>query len=225
MPDNSSACLATMASCMMGAAYEPVISHCGHSGVPFLVGEPGSCKTEALLCALSLFGDHESHSFNSQTTASYLFNVLKRTTIPVAIDDISEKAQETWEELIVDAYNNTARGTRSYSVENFSTLPMVSANWRFTTMRRRAFIRCITIPFSQHRDEPNATQLYSETMHARRRASTSIGVLIKSCHEFSSEEAQIHLSEDLFLNISAIYRSAHPHFKSKMNVLCTSFLG
>ena len=62
---------------------------------------------------LLLFGTHESHFYNSQTTASFLFDVLKRTTIPVAIDDISEKAQETWEVLIVDAYNNTARGTRA----------------------------------------------------------------------------------------------------------------
>lgn len=35
-----------------------------------------------------------------------------------AVDDI-EKTQDTWEELIIDAYNNTAQGTRSYSVENF----------------------------------------------------------------------------------------------------------
>lgn len=59
MPDNAIACLAAMACCIMGAAYEEVIKHCGHTGVPFLVGEPGSCKTNALLCALSLFGaDH-----------------------------------------------------------------------------------------------------------------------------------------------------------------------
>ena len=81
MPDNAIACLAAMACFIMGAAYEEVIKHCGHTGVPFLVGEPGSCKTEALLCALSLFGADHSHFFNSQTTPSYLFNVLKRTTI------------------------------------------------------------------------------------------------------------------------------------------------
>ena len=151
MPDNSIACLATMACCVMGATYQEVIRHCGHIGVPFLFGEPGSCKTEAIRCALALFGAHESHFFNSQTTASFLFDVLKRTTIPVAIDDISEKAQGTWEELIIDTYNNTARGTRAYSVEHLCTLPLVSANWRFPGGRGRAFTRCITIPFVEQR--------------------------------------------------------------------------
>jgi len=82
MPDNAIACLAAMACCVMGAAYEEVIKHCWHVGLPFLVGEPGSCKTEDLLCALSLFGADHSHFFNSQTTPLYLFDVLKRTTIP-----------------------------------------------------------------------------------------------------------------------------------------------
>lgn len=87
MPENSVACLATMACCVMGATYQDVVRHCGHIGVPFMFGEPGSCKTEAIRCALALFGAHESHFYNSQTTASFLFDVLKRTTIPVAIDD------------------------------------------------------------------------------------------------------------------------------------------
>ena len=115
----------------MGATYQKVIHHCGHIGVPFLFGEPGSCKTEAIRCVLALFGVHERHFFNSQSTASFVFDVLKRTTIPVAIDDISEQAQGTWEELIIDTYNNTARGTRAYSVEHLCTLPLVSANWCF----------------------------------------------------------------------------------------------
>ena len=60
MPDNSVACLATMASCVMGAAYQQIINASGHVGVPFLFGEPGSCKTEAILCGLSLFGAHDT---------------------------------------------------------------------------------------------------------------------------------------------------------------------
>ena len=223
IPDNAIACLAAMACCVMGAAYEEVIKHCGHTGVPFLVGEPGSCKTEALLCALSLFGADHSHFLNSQTTPSYLFNVLKRTTIPLAVDDINDKAQDTWEELIVDTCNNTARGTRSYSVESFCTLPMVSANWSFTSQRGRAFTRCITIPFNPHTDEPNAPQLFCEMVHARRKASKSVSVLVDSCHKFCSQEAQSYL-QDVFPNISAIYGSAHTCFKSTISVFMYFFL-
>ena len=77
MPDNSIACLATTACCMMGATYKEVICHCGHIDVPFLFGEPRSCKTEAIRCTLALFAAHESHFYSSQTTASFLFGVLK----------------------------------------------------------------------------------------------------------------------------------------------------
>lgn len=45
--------------------------------------------------------------------------MLKQTTIPIGVDDISEKAQDTWEELVIDTYNNTSRGTGSYSAEAF----------------------------------------------------------------------------------------------------------
>ena len=139
MPDNAMACLAAMAGCAMGAAYEPVMATCGQMGIPFLFGDFGSCKSQATLCALSIFGAHTSHCFNNQTTPSYLFDAMKQTTIPVAVDDISEKAKDTWEELIVDVYNNTPRGTRSYSVERFLTTPLVSANWMFPNSKGRAF--------------------------------------------------------------------------------------
>ena len=214
MPDNSIACLTTMACCVMGATHQEVICHCGHIGVPFLFGEPGSCKTEAIRCALALFGAHESHFYNSQTTALFLFDVLKRTTIPAVIDDISGKMQGTWEELIIDTYNNTAHGTRAYCVEHLCTLPLVSANWRFPGGRGRAFTRCITIPFVEHNDEPNATQLFSELVQIRDRASASVGVVVKCYSEFSCQSSQDKLHGELFANISAIYQSAHARFKS-----------
>lgn len=66
MPDNSVACLATMASCVLRAAYQQIINVSGHVGVPFLFGEPGSCKTEAVLCGLSLFGAHDTHLMNTR---------------------------------------------------------------------------------------------------------------------------------------------------------------
>ena len=67
-----------------------------------LTGPPGSCKSEATKCALSLFGAHETHN---KTTASYLFSAASKTTIPICVDDVSEKAADSWEELIIDAYN------------------------------------------------------------------------------------------------------------------------
>ena len=75
----------------MGANYLSILSTFGCCGVPMLTGAPGSRKSEAARCALALFGAHDSHSCNNQTTASYLFKVMSKTTIPVAIDDINDK--------------------------------------------------------------------------------------------------------------------------------------
>ena len=58
------------------------------------------------------------------------FSAASKRTIPICIDDVSEKSADSWEELIIDAYNGTGRGTRLYGVEVFHTLPILSANWR-----------------------------------------------------------------------------------------------
>ncbi len=149
---------------------------------------------------------------------------MKQTTIPVAADDISERTQDTWEELIVDAYNCTARGTRTHSIESFSTLPLVSANWRFTAIKSRAFTRCITIPFVEHQDEPDATHLFANLQRARDTAAAAAGDIIESCASFSNSEAEDAIDNDIFPNISSIFRHSHPRFKSTMTIFMHFYL-
>ena len=163
---------------------------------------PFSLETMALanlkpVCVHSLHLEHKKHNFNSQTTMSYLFEAMRHTTIPVAIDDISQMSQDTWEELIVDVYNSTPRGTRAY-VERFTTLPIVPANWQFSFKKGRAFTRCIVIPFMPHKDEPDATKLYGELAKARRRASASVGAIVKLSTKFSSKSGQKFLHEEVY---------------------------
>ena len=119
MPENFMAAMATSSACIMGANYTSILAMFGCCGVPMLTGPPGSCKSEATKCALALYGAHETHSCNNQTTPSYLFKAASHTTIPICVDDVSEKAADSWEELIIDAYNGTGRGTRLYGVEIF----------------------------------------------------------------------------------------------------------
>ena len=94
MSENFVPTLATMACGLMAASYQLVISTCGCMGVPVLFGEPGSCKSEALKCSLALFGADKTHLFNSQTTMSYIFEMLSGTTLPVGLDDINEKGKK-----------------------------------------------------------------------------------------------------------------------------------
>ena len=88
MPENFLPTLAAMSACVTAASYQQVIASCGCTGVPLLYGVPGSCKSEALKCGLALFGAQKSHLYNSQTTPSFLFQVLTQTTIPIGIEYI-----------------------------------------------------------------------------------------------------------------------------------------
>ena len=213
MPEHFIPALTAVSCCIMGASYIQVIQKCGCIGVPFLFGDPGSCKSEALKCGLALFGAHKTHMFNSQTTSSFLFPILKETTIPVVVDDVSDKAQDTWEELVIDAYNNTGRGTRSYSCETFCSLPILSANWRFTSSRQRAHTRVIAIPFFEHTDEPEAHRLFAELNTARLKASASTGEMI-----------QMIQSQEIFPQITKIFATSHVRFKMTMTVFMYFFL-
>ena len=224
MSENFVPTLATMASSLMAASYEHVISSCGCIGIPILFGEPGSCKSEALKCRLALFGADKTHFFNSQTTVSYIFDALKSTTLPIGLDDISEKGQDVWEELVINAYNNTSRGTRSYNSEKFLSIPIMTANWTFSRERKRAHTRCIVLPFVQHCDEENSTTLYEVMSTSRRSVSRSVGCMVKICEEFVSPEGQTFRRDEIHPQISAIFNNCEPRFQTIMSTFAYFFL-
>ena len=223
MPENFLPTLASMSACVMAASYQQVIASCGCTGVPLLYGIQGSCKSEALKCGLALFGAQKSHLYNSQTTSSFLFQVLTQTTIPIGIDDISEKAQETWEEMVIDLYNNTPRGTRSYQIEKFSGMPVLTSNWRFGSNQQRAYTRLIPIQFFEHVDEPDATHLYTKLDKARQRVSKSVAKIIHICSTFGSAAGERKRNSDIFPQVSQIFCNSHVRFKTTFTVF-TYFL-
>ena len=190
MPENVLPAAAAIASVRMGASYAAILKSFGCCGVPALKGPVGACKSEASKCALSVFGAHTTHTFSSQTTASYFFKAASKTTIPIVVDYVSERAADSWEELIIDAYNGTGRGTRMYDVETFITLSILSANWTIGADRPRAHTRSIHIPFQQHDDEPNSSSLFDEICRCRADASNSVGVLIQMSQRLGQEETK-----------------------------------
>ena len=224
MPENFVATMATMAAGLMAASYRQVISACGCMGVPILFGEPGSCKSEALKCCLALFGADKTHFFNSQTTVSYIFDVLTSTTLPIGLDDINARAQDTWEELIIDAYNNTVRGTRSYNSEKPQSVPVMTANWRFHSEKKRAHTRCIYIPFTEHTDEDDSTALFEELLRSRARVSRSLGQIVRVCEGFASDRGQTHRKETIYPQISAILSGFEPRFRMTFSIFTFFFL-
>ena len=96
MPDNFVPSVAAMSGFIMGTCYNDLINEWGEIGIPFLYGVADSCKSEALRCAASLFGAETTRMLNSQKTPSYLFDIIKQTTITVIIDDINKKNQDIY---------------------------------------------------------------------------------------------------------------------------------
>ena len=94
---------------------------------------------------------------------------------------MSEKAADAWEELFIDAYNGTGRGTRMYGVEAFKTLPIV---WNVGAERPRGHTRSIRIAFQRHDDEPEANILFARMSRCRDSASRSVGRLIQMSKSF-----------------------------------------
>ena len=218
MCENTTSVLATQAACMMASTYQDVISCCGCSGVPLLYSELGSCKSEALCCGLALFRVYRVFTFI--TAPSHPFDVLKQTTIPIAIDDI-EKAQDTWEDFIIDAYNNTPLGTKSHS---FCTLLIISANWHYPSSSSRVFTRVIQIPFVECSDQPNTSTLYSSLSNAQSNASASVGKIIDICSGFITPAVPTSLNDDIFPKVSALLSRSHVPFKTTYTVLMYIFL-
>ena len=151
----------------------------------------------AAKCALSMFGAHEIHSCNNQTTPSFLFNAASKTTIPICVDDVSEKAADSWEELIVDAYNGTGRGTCMYGIEVFRTLPILSANWKVGMNQPRAHSRVIQIAFQQHEDEPEANLLFAEMAYCRDNVLRSIRELVRLSQCFQQPDTKEYINHNI----------------------------
>ena len=226
MPENFAAAMATIGAVIMGCNYTNILKMFGCCGVPILTGPPGSCKSEASKCALSIYGAHESHTCNNQTTPSYLFKAASKTTIPICVDDVNEKAADSWEELIIDAYNGSGRGTRIHGVEAFQTLPIVSANWTVANDRQRAHTRSIHIPFQHHDDEPNANLLFAEMAQARVVASTSVGELVKLSTRFEQADTKDTINAEISPYVIHILSQfdAPARFTTTMSIFMYFFL-
>ena len=101
------------------------------------------------------------------------------------------------DEVFIDAYNGTGRGTRMYGVEAFKTLPIVSVNWNVGSDRPRAHTRAIHIVFHRHDDEPGANLLFAEMAHCRVDIAKSVGKLIQLSSRFEQPETKDHINCDI----------------------------
>ena len=135
-------------------------------------------------------------------------------------------AADAWEELFIDAYNGSGRGTRTYGVEAFQTLPIVSANWSVGTDRQRAHTRSIHIQFQHHDDEPNANMLFGKMAQARINASSSIGELVKLSRRFDRIDTKDSINREICPCVTRILGQydAQARFTTTMSIFMHFFL-
>ena len=73
---------------------------------------------------------------------------------------------------MINSYNNTARGTRSYN----SVLRQCQYSLSIGDLNAndKEHTHCMVIPFFEHSNEPNATALYEELNTSRDKVSASV---------------------------------------------------
>ena len=166
------------------------------------------------------------HTNLIRATISFIFKATSKTTIPIVVDDVNEKAADAWEELFIDAYNGSGRGTRMYGIEAFKTLPMISANWYVGTDRPRAHTRSIHIAFQQHDDEPEANLLFAEMAHCRFAASKSVGVLVRLSSTFDHPSTKDFINNEICPTVNRILSQfdAQARFTTTLSIFMYFFL-
>ena len=129
--------------------------------------------------------------------------------------------------MFIDAYNGTSHGTRSYGIESFSTLPIVSSNWKLEAEHPRAHSRAIHIGFNEHTDEPEANLLFEKMQQSRDRASTSIGEVLRLGQRFLAQETKDHINNGISQVVSRILSSFtnQARFTTTRSILHVLFLG
>ena len=189
MPDNTIACLASIASCAMGASYEVVVSTCGHMGVPFEILVPASPKLHSVH-SQSL--EHKIPTFSTTRPLHHTYLMQWR------------KPPFHWP-LMTSASEQRRLGKSSLWMhttillgELDPTKSSVSSLSRWCLLIGCSSTRCVLIPFALHTDEPEATQLYADLAQARSEASASVGQIISMITSFSTAEEQRIYCNEIF---------------------------
>ena len=115
-------------------------------------------------------------------------------------------------------------GTRAYNSEKFCSIPILTANWRFSPEKKRVHTRCIVLPFFEHTDEENSMTLYEELSCSRVHVSQSIRRVVAICEGFISQRGQQMRRDFIHPHVSAIFSDCEPRVKTTMTIFAYFFI-
>lgn len=100
--------------------------------MPLAFGSPGTGKTTALLCGLSLMGAQDTRFF-SKLTREKVLDLCSSSSIPLGVDDPQSKTDIS--RLLIDLYNGARSGTLGCGETKPTSTCVISAN--FTTIEQQ----------------------------------------------------------------------------------------
>jgi len=115
-----------LGACAMALHYNTVMKNYMFCPVPVICGLPGTGKTTALRCGLSMLGAYPQRFWSYATKEKY-FSLCSSSSLPLAIDD--PKSQAIISDLVMSLYSEAQEGTLSRSGSKASSLAIICSNF------------------------------------------------------------------------------------------------
>lgn len=123
--------LLVLGATALATHYTTVLERFLFCPVPIVFGGPGTGKTTALRCGLSLLGCDKTRLFSKATKEKYS-SLCAKSTLPLVIDD--PRSQSAIGDLVLSLYNGAYEGTISRGMERPMAMALIGAN--FTTSEK-----------------------------------------------------------------------------------------
>lgn len=120
--------LLTLGATAMATHYTTILKKFWYCPVPYIFGAPGTGKSTALRCGLSLLGCEKQRCVSKGTKEKYV-SLCSESSLLLAIDD--PRSQSAISEVVMTLYNGVHEATLSRGNCQLSSMAIIASN--FTT--------------------------------------------------------------------------------------------
>lgn len=122
--------LLVLGASAMALHYNTIIEAYMHCPIPLVCGPPGTGKSTALRCGLSLLGAYPQRYWSYGTKEKYTA-LCSESMLPLGIDD--PRSQSAISELVMSLYGAAQEGTMSRGCQRANSLAIISSNFSVKT--------------------------------------------------------------------------------------------
>ena len=118
--------LLALGACAMALHYNTVMKNYMNCPIPIICGSPGTGKTTALRCGLSLLGAYPQRFWSHATKEKYV-SLCSNSSLPLGIDD--PRSQAVISDLVMSLYSEAQEGTVSRGDHKANSLAIICSNF------------------------------------------------------------------------------------------------